>query len=142
MILIYANAEVQPIPTFLDFGMKEFLVVDERGYECLLYKMAEEFLLTSEGKILDSRLKLNKVKYSSCCIYLFTFNQRNRMEFFPFLIINLNLPDHAMLLKQMMEKNKERGGTGRPVRREIWDVLFSKKKFVRISGFLENIHHL
>ncbi|CAA3018892.1 polyamine oxidase 1, partial [Olea europaea subsp. europaea] len=44
-----------------DFGEREFLVADERGYECLLYKMAENFLFTSEGKILDSRLKLNKV---------------------------------------------------------------------------------
>lgn len=45
----------------MDFGEREFLVADERGYEHLLYKMAEEFLFTSGGKILDSRLKLNKV---------------------------------------------------------------------------------
>ncbi|XP_023004527.1 polyamine oxidase 1-like [Cucurbita maxima] len=58
----FEMAEVEPIPTFLDFGEREFLVADERGYECLLYKMAEDFLLTSsEGKILDTRLKLNKV---------------------------------------------------------------------------------
>ncbi|KAK4540642.1 hypothetical protein RGQ29_031826 [Quercus rubra] len=41
--------------------VREFLVADERGYEHLLYKMAEEFLFTSEGKILDSRLQLNNV---------------------------------------------------------------------------------
>ncbi|KAL2478432.1 Polyamine oxidase 1 [Forsythia ovata] len=57
----FEMAEVEPISTYVDFGEREFLVVDERGYECLLYKMAENFLFTSEGKILDSRLKLNKV---------------------------------------------------------------------------------
>ncbi|XP_022893255.1 polyamine oxidase 1-like isoform X1 [Olea europaea var. sylvestris] len=57
----FEMAEVEPISTYIDFGEREFLVADERGYECLLYKMAENFLFTSEGKILDSRLKLNKV---------------------------------------------------------------------------------
>ncbi|KAK8983110.1 hypothetical protein V6N11_057867 [Hibiscus sabdariffa] len=52
--------KVEPISTYVDFGEREFLVADERGYEYLLYKMAEEFLVTSEGKILDNRLKLNK----------------------------------------------------------------------------------
>ncbi|CAB4268146.1 unnamed protein product [Prunus armeniaca] len=50
-----------PISTFLDFGEREFLVADERGYDHLLYKMVEEFLFTSEGKLLDNRLKFNKV---------------------------------------------------------------------------------
>lgn len=54
--------EVEPISTYVDFGEKEFLVADERGYEHLLYKMAEKFLFTSDGKISDSRLKLNKVR--------------------------------------------------------------------------------
>ncbi|GKU88606.1 hypothetical protein SLEP1_g2850 [Rubroshorea leprosula] len=58
----FEMAEVEPISTYVDFGEREFLVADERGYEHLLYKMAQEFLLTSEeGKILDNRLKLNKV---------------------------------------------------------------------------------
>ncbi|CAI0393810.1 unnamed protein product [Linum tenue] len=57
----FEMAEVEPISTFVDFGEREFLVADERGYDYLLYKMAEEFLLTSEGKILDTRLKLNEV---------------------------------------------------------------------------------
>ncbi|CAI9769730.1 unnamed protein product [Fraxinus pennsylvanica] len=57
----FEMAEVEPISTYVDFGEREFLVADERGYECLLYKMAENFLFTSEGKILDSRLKVNKV---------------------------------------------------------------------------------
>lgn len=65
--------EVEPISTYLDFGEREFLVADERGYECLLYKMAEDFLFTSEGKILDSRLKLNKVRRKKEKIYLFSF---------------------------------------------------------------------
>lgn len=54
-------AEVEPISTYVDFGESEFLVADERGYEYLLYKIAGDFLFTSEGKILDTRLKLNKV---------------------------------------------------------------------------------
>ncbi|KAK4746243.1 hypothetical protein SAY87_012555 [Trapa incisa] len=57
----FEMAEVEPISTFTDFGEREFLVADKRGYEYLLYKMAEEFLFTLEGKILDNRLKLNKV---------------------------------------------------------------------------------
>ncbi|KAJ9174529.1 hypothetical protein P3X46_013165 [Hevea brasiliensis] len=57
----FEMAEVEPISTYVDFGEREFLVADERGYEYLLYKMAEDFLFTSEGKILDARLKLNKV---------------------------------------------------------------------------------
>lgn len=35
--------------------------------------MAEDFLFTSEGKILDSRLKLNKVRRKKEKIYLFSF---------------------------------------------------------------------
>jgi polyamine oxidase len=57
------DAEVEPISTYTDFGEREFLVADERGYEYLLYKMAEDFLFTSEGRILDNRLKLNKVLF-------------------------------------------------------------------------------
>ncbi|CBI24940.3 hypothetical protein VitviT2T_020541 [Vitis vinifera] len=57
----FEMAEVEPISTFLEFGEREYLVADERGYEYILYKMAETFLFSSEGKILDSRLKLNKV---------------------------------------------------------------------------------
>lgn len=57
--------EVEPISTYVDFGEREFLVADERGYEHLLHKMAETFLLTSEGKIMDNRLKLNKVTKKS-----------------------------------------------------------------------------
>lgn len=54
--------EVEPISTYVDFGEREFLVADERGYDYLLFKMAEEFLFTSEGRVLDNRLKLNKVQ--------------------------------------------------------------------------------
>ncbi|KAH1058312.1 hypothetical protein GYH30_002743 [Glycine max] len=54
-------AEAVPISTFTAFGEREFLVADERGFDYLVYKMAEDFLLTSEGKILDTRLKLNHV---------------------------------------------------------------------------------
>ncbi|KAE8727471.1 Polyamine oxidase 1 [Hibiscus syriacus] len=58
---LFFHTEVEPISTYVDFGEREFLVADERGFEYLLYKMAEEFLFTSEGQILDNRLKLNKV---------------------------------------------------------------------------------
>ncbi|KAK6119205.1 hypothetical protein DH2020_047053 [Rehmannia glutinosa] len=57
----FEMAEVEPISTYVDFGEREFLVADERGYEHLLHKMAETFLVTSDGEILDARLKLNKV---------------------------------------------------------------------------------
>ncbi|KAL2936226.1 Polyamine oxidase 1 [Bienertia sinuspersici] len=57
----FEMAEVEPISTYVDYGEREFLVADERGYEYLLYKMAEAFLLTSDGEILDNRLKLNTV---------------------------------------------------------------------------------
>ena len=57
----FEMAEIEPISTFLEFGEQEYLVADERGYEYILYKMAETFLFSSEGKILDSRLKFNKV---------------------------------------------------------------------------------
>ena len=60
-VLFCFSSEVEPISTFLEFGEQEYLVADERGYEYILYKMAETFLFSSEGKILDSRLKLNKV---------------------------------------------------------------------------------
>ncbi|KAF5189575.1 Polyamine oxidase protein [Thalictrum thalictroides] len=65
----FEMAEVEPISTYTDFGEREFLVADKRGYEFLLYKMAQTFLhFASEDKIIDSRLELNKVvkeiKYS------------------------------------------------------------------------------
>lgn len=62
-VVFGVSAEVEPISTFTDFGESEFLVADERGYECLLYKMSQGFLFTSDGKILNGRLKLNKVRY-------------------------------------------------------------------------------
>ncbi|KAL2234160.1 UNVERIFIED_CONTAM: Polyamine oxidase 1 [Sesamum indicum] len=52
----FEMAEVEPISTYVDFGDREFLVADERGYEHLLHNMAATFLSTS-----DTRLKLNKV---------------------------------------------------------------------------------
>lgn len=64
-------AEAQPIPTYLDYGEQEYLVADERGYEELVHKMAQDFLVTSEGKILDSRLQLNKVNNMSLLSFLF-----------------------------------------------------------------------
>ncbi|XP_068659631.1 polyamine oxidase 1 [Aristolochia californica] len=57
----FEMAEVEPIATYTDLGEREFLVADERGYDFLLHKMAENFLLTKDGKIVDDRLKLNKV---------------------------------------------------------------------------------
>ncbi|XP_059651025.1 polyamine oxidase 1-like [Cornus florida] len=57
----FEMAEAVPISTFTDLGEQEFLIADERGYEYLLYKIAETFLFNSEGEIADSRLQLNKV---------------------------------------------------------------------------------
>ncbi|XP_057790051.1 polyamine oxidase 1-like [Salvia miltiorrhiza] len=61
MLHDFEMAEVEPIPTYVDFGDSEFLVADERGYEHLVYEMAQTFLFTSAAKILDNRLQLNKV---------------------------------------------------------------------------------
>ncbi|XP_020526753.1 polyamine oxidase 1 isoform X3 [Amborella trichopoda] len=57
----FEMAEVEPIATYTEFGEREVLVADARGYDHLLYKMAQSFLTTREGHILDPRLKLNKV---------------------------------------------------------------------------------
>lgn len=57
----FEMAEVEPISTYTEYGEREFMVADERGYEHILYKLAETFLLNSDGKISDHRLQLNKV---------------------------------------------------------------------------------
>uniref|UniRef100_A0A7N0UST0 Amine oxidase domain-containing protein n=1 Tax=Kalanchoe fedtschenkoi TaxID=63787 RepID=A0A7N0UST0_KALFE len=57
----FEMAEVEPISTYVEYGEREYLVADGRGYEYLLYKMAESFLISDDGKIVDNRLKLNKV---------------------------------------------------------------------------------
>lgn len=67
------GTEVEPISTYVDFGEREFLVADQRGYEYLLYKMAQDFLFTSEGKILHSRLQLNKVEQSHSFYFFLLF---------------------------------------------------------------------
>ncbi|KAG9457921.1 hypothetical protein H6P81_002429 [Aristolochia fimbriata] len=68
----FEMAEVEPIATYTDLGEREFLVADERGYDMLLHKMAEGFLISKDGKIVDDRLKLNKVvrevHYSRNCV--------------------------------------------------------------------------
>lgn len=63
MDVLVVDAEAVPLCTFRDLGKSEFSVADERGFDYLLYKMAEDFMFTSEGKILDSRLKLNQVVF-------------------------------------------------------------------------------
>ncbi|MCL7033599.1 hypothetical protein MKW94_029743 [Papaver nudicaule] len=58
----FEMAEVEPISTYVEYGDEEFLVADERGYELVVYNMAESFLSTTcQGKIVDDRLQLNKV---------------------------------------------------------------------------------
>ncbi|KAL9268555.1 Polyamine oxidase 1-like protein, partial [Drosera capensis] len=57
----FEMAEVEPISTYTEYGEREFMVADERGYEHILYKLAETFLLNSDGKISDHCLQLNKV---------------------------------------------------------------------------------
>ncbi|GLJ47125.1 hypothetical protein SUGI_0995010 [Cryptomeria japonica] len=57
----FEMADVEPIPTYTEFGPRECLVADERGYEYLIHKLAQQFLNTKNGSILDSRLKLQKV---------------------------------------------------------------------------------
>jgi len=84
------DAEAVPISTFTAFGEREFLVADERGFDYLVYKMAEDFLLTSEGKILDTRLKLNHVRNVACFLIL-TFYLMNQLAII-FLSVNAYAP--------------------------------------------------
>jgi polyamine oxidase len=63
----FEMAEVEPIPTFTEFGEREFIVADDRGYEFVVHKLAEEFLEYSDsGHVVDGRLKLNKVEVVYC----------------------------------------------------------------------------
>ncbi|XP_022681044.1 polyamine oxidase [Setaria italica] len=51
-----------PLPTFSDFGDDVYDVADQRGYESVVYNLAGQYLKTDKsGKIVDPRLKLNKV---------------------------------------------------------------------------------
>jgi len=63
MDVLVVVVDAVPVCTFREFGESEFSVADERGFDYLVYKMAEDFLFTSEGKILDRRLKLNQVVF-------------------------------------------------------------------------------
>jgi polyamine oxidase len=54
-------AEVEPIPTYTEFGGQEYLVADDRGYEYIVHKLAEEFLKYEGAHVVDDRLKLEKV---------------------------------------------------------------------------------
>lgn len=66
----FEMAEVEPIPTYTEFGAREFLVADDRGYEYIVHKLAEEFLESEGGHVVDERLKLDKVvreiHYTNC----------------------------------------------------------------------------
>ncbi|XP_057817271.1 polyamine oxidase 7 [Cryptomeria japonica] len=52
---------VEPSATFEDYGVDNYFVADSRGYEHVVHRLAQEFLESSNGKIIDKRLKLNKV---------------------------------------------------------------------------------
>ena len=52
---------VIPNPTFEYYGYDEYFVADKRGYVYLLHQLANSFLKHDDEKIIDSRLKLNKV---------------------------------------------------------------------------------
>lgn len=59
------NAEVEPIPTFTEFGEREFMVAHDRGYEFVVHKFAEDFIKYSDsGHVVDERLKFKKVTRS------------------------------------------------------------------------------
>ncbi|KAL9231246.1 hypothetical protein vseg_006497 [Gypsophila vaccaria] len=53
--------EVEPISTYVDFGEREYMVSDPRGFEYLLHYLAQSFLSTCDGLLSDNRLKLNSV---------------------------------------------------------------------------------
>ncbi|GLJ36650.1 hypothetical protein SUGI_0737340 [Cryptomeria japonica] len=52
---------VEPIATFKDFGIDNYFVADSRGYEHIVHRLAQEFLSSHHGNIIDKRLKLKKV---------------------------------------------------------------------------------
>jgi polyamine oxidase len=55
-----------PLPTFSDFGDDVYFVADQRGYESVVFYLAGQYLKTDKfGKIVDPRLKLNKVPATS-----------------------------------------------------------------------------
>ncbi|XBI50160.1 hypothetical protein VPH35_113612 [Triticum aestivum] len=53
----------QPLATFNNFGNDVYFVADHRGYESVVYHIAEQYLKTDSksGVIVDPRLKLNTV---------------------------------------------------------------------------------
>ncbi|KAF5192008.1 Polyamine oxidase, partial [Thalictrum thalictroides] len=52
----------EPLPTFTNFGEDLFFVADPRGYESIVYYVANQFLKVNKaGKIIDPRVKFNKV---------------------------------------------------------------------------------
>ncbi|KAJ1295707.1 hypothetical protein BS78_01G243300 [Paspalum vaginatum] len=52
----------QPLSTFKNFGDEVHFVADQRGYESVVYFVAEQYLKTDKsGAIVDPRLKLNQV---------------------------------------------------------------------------------
>ncbi|GLJ14416.1 hypothetical protein SUGI_0232960 [Cryptomeria japonica] len=57
----FEMAEVEPIPTYTEFGTREFMVADERGYDYIVQKLAQQFLQSQNGQIIDDRLKLCQV---------------------------------------------------------------------------------
>lgn len=64
-----------PLPTFTDFGDDVYFVADQRGYESVVYYLAGQYLKSdqSSGKIVDPRLKLNKVPSYLRCLHHLTF---------------------------------------------------------------------
>ncbi|GLJ18931.1 hypothetical protein SUGI_0338570 [Cryptomeria japonica] len=51
---------VEPNPTFEEFGEDEYFIADSRGYEYIVHRIAQEFLHSANGSISNPRLKLNK----------------------------------------------------------------------------------
>lgn len=51
----------QPLKTFHNFGDRLNFVHDPRGYKAVVHHLAQSYLENKDGKITDSRLKLNKV---------------------------------------------------------------------------------
>ncbi|KAK6931060.1 Amine oxidase [Dillenia turbinata] len=51
----------QPLPTFENFGDKNYFVADSRGFESVVHYVAQQYLTTNKiGDISDKRLLLNK----------------------------------------------------------------------------------
>lgn len=80
----------QPLPTFTNFGEDLNFVHDPRGYKSIVHEIAQSYLQHKDGKIIDHRLKLNKVpkhSYFEVNVHVYVYDEHfsifNKRVIFP-----------------------------------------------------------